>query len=143
MSNFKTFSIPTNHLKFLLKSFNISVYITDLDMLLASNDETTCQIDWLYFSLLNKLHISIKSFAKRLINTTSHHFWVNQVVKWRYAALQEMHLRKGNHIHCDFIQIYIQITFKSHTASEVIHHVSYNAVFFLKVSFSFFLVTCL
>jgi len=105
MANLKAFFVPANHFQLLLKSFNVSVDITYLYMLLASYYQTTCQVDWLYISLLNKLHVSIKRFTKGLVDTACHHFWIDEVVEWRNAPLQKVHFGERDHIHCNFIKI--------------------------------------
>lgn len=143
MANLKAFFVPANHLQLLLKSFNVSVDITYLYMLLASYYQTTCQVDWLYISLLNKLHISIKRFTKGLVDTACHHFWIDEVVEWRNATLQKVHLGKRNHIHCNFIQINVQVSFEAHATSQIVNYICNYTVFFFKVPFFLFLVSSL
>lgn len=107
MSDFEAFPVPAHHLQLFLQPFNVPVYVTNLNVLLTTNYQPACQIDWLCFALLDKLHISVKCLAKGLVDTSSHHFRVDQVVERRNAALQEVHLWEGYHVHCYFVEIYV------------------------------------
>lgn len=74
----------------------------------------------------------IKSIKKTLIKTSRLTSFVNDCVKRRQRTDKKFQFWKRNKIHCDFIHINIERSFKSHWWGHVVNDMSNNCVFSFK-----------
>ena len=71
MSHFETFFVPPHHFKLFLKSLNVSVDVTDLNMLLTSDYQANCKVGGSRISLLDQLIVPIKGLTEALVDISS------------------------------------------------------------------------
>ena len=68
-----------------------------------------------------------------MIDVAREHLWIDEVIERRETALEEVHLREGNHVHRDFVQIDVQVSLEPHRARQVIHNIGDDRVLLLEV----------
>ena len=133
-----------HHIELLWHAFYISVDVRNLKAW-TPDDNTSGQYKtilcigwWLY-----KTIIPIECVSERLINIPRQNLRVDEVVKRRETALQEVKFRKRNQIHSNFVHINIEISLKPHRTRHIVDNVSDDRVLFFKMVLLFLMVPSL
>ena len=127
VADLEALGVPMDHVELLLKFFDVSVYVRNLNVSTADNDPCSEVESILRFrTLLYQLVLTIKSIQKRLVNVSGLNLWIDQVIQRRKTALQKMLLWKWDQIHCDLVHIHIEVALKSHRACHIVDYICHN-----------------
>ena len=133
-----------NHIKLLLKSLDISIYIRYLNVLASNYYSRGHAHRWSTVRhLLNELIISIIDISEGLVDVSGCYLWIKQRVNWRQTTHQEVLLWVGHQIHCYFIHINIEVSLEPHGTRHIIYYICYYWILFFKMILLLLYVGCL
>jgi hypothetical protein len=82
----------------------------------AAHYQPAGKVEWFCFTLAYKLVLSVESVGKALVYSSGNHLRIDQAVERCKATLEKLHPWEWHQVHGDFVQVYIEVTFKPHRA---------------------------